>query len=331
MRWGIIGAGTIVTQFLQDTKQLADVQIVAIYSRTAAKSKQLATEYGIEKVCETIEELLGDPSVEHMYIGVPNHLHAQYVHACIAAKKNVLCEKPLAINRGQAERMIAAAAENGVLLMEGMWTRFFPLMKRLRAGLADGSFGTLRAASISLGYNALYAGEQSTWRFDLKSGFGALMDMGVYGVHFALDLCGAQAMPEIRSMAQVVGGLDYYNSFILRFGEQLISVTSSITNDTDLTATLYTDKGELTIGAPWWYPTEMTFKPFGGEAEKLEFPRAADGLQYEVQDFEQCVREGARDCPLSSHQNTLRAFDIMDELRRQWGVHYPQDGDPPAS
>lgn len=325
MRWGIIGAGTIVTQFVNDTKQLEDVKIAAIYSRTLEKTKAFAEKHGIEKVCATIEELLEDPSIDNVYIGVPNYLHLDYILRCVAAKKNVLCEKPIGINRKQVEQMLAAAKDNGVLLMEGMWTRFFPLMKTLRQWLGDGTLGELRAADISLGYNAIHAGEQATWRFDPKSGFGALMDMGVYGVHFALDLLGIEEMPKVQGVATVVNGLDYFNSYILQARDKIVSVTSSIVNDTDLTAKIYTDKGELVIGAPWWYPTKMTFSRIGGGTESFEFTRQADGLQYEVIDFEQCVREGKLECDLSSHANTRMAIDIMDELRRQWGVRYPQD------
>lgn len=325
MRWGVIGAGTIVTQFLNDTKQLEDVQIAAVYSRSPEKTKAFAEKYGIEKACASVDEMLQDTSIDNIYIGIPNNLHLEYILRCAAAKKNILCEKPIGINRKQVDQMLEAAKANGVLLMEGMWTRFFPLMKVLRQWLTDGTLGRLRAADISLGYNAIYAGEQATWRFKPESGFGALMDMGVYGVHFALDLLGDEETPKVQGVATVINGLDYFNSYTLQAGDKIVSVSSSIVNDTDLTAKIYTDKGELVIGAPWWYPKEMTFSRIGGGVEKFEFSRQADGLQYEVIDFEECVREKQLECRLSSHENTRRAIDIMDELRRQWGVRYPQD------
>ncbi|MCQ5130475.1 Gfo/Idh/MocA family oxidoreductase [Butyricicoccus faecihominis] len=325
MRWGIIGSGTIVTQFVNDTRQLNDTELAALYSRSAEKAARFAAQHGIGKAYASLQEMLADSTIENIYIGVPNNLHLDYVLQCVAAGKNVLCEKPMGINQTQVQTMLQAAKQNHVLLMEGMWTRFFPVMHTLRGWFADGTLGNLRAANISLGYNAIAAGETATWRFDLKSGFGALMDMGVYGVHFALDLCGGAAPTTIQGAAHIANGLDYYNSYLLNFGGKLISASSSIVNDTDLTAKIYTDKGEVEIGAPWWYPTDISLSLISGEKRTIRFPREADGLHYEVQVFEQCAQRGLTECPLSSHKNSLQAIAIMDELRKQWHVRYPQD------
>lgn len=325
MRWGIIGTGTIATQFMGDIRQYREAKAVAVYSRSYEKTRKFAETWGIEKDCASLDELLADPGVENVYIATPNNLHKEYILRCAAAKKNILCEKPMGINRGEVETMLAAAREHGVLLMEGMWTRFFPVMGTLRRWLRDGSIGKVRAAEISLGYNAIKAGETATWRFDLKSGFGALMDMGVYGVHFALDLCPGEAPSEVYGAASVVDGIDHHNSFTLNFGGKIVTVVSSIVNDTDLAARIYTDQAEITVAAPWWYSKELTVSMMNGEKAVFSAPRDGEGLQYEVRAFEECAMARGTECPLSSHANSIAAIDIMDRLRKSWGVNYPQD------
>lgn len=327
MRWGLVGSGTIVTQFVEDLQIRPESEIVAVYSRSVEKAKIFAQKYDIGTVHKTLEDLLDDDNIDCVYIGVPNYLHKDYVIKSVEAGKHVLCEKPMGINKSQVKAMIDAAEKNRVLLMEGMWTRFFPIMETLREWFANGTLGELRAADISLGYNAILNNEEQTWRFDSKNGFGALMDMGVYCVHFALDLNEGKMPDDLYGVAKIVNGIDYYNSFTMNFGDKIITATSSIVNDTSLLANVYTDKGEICIFGPWWYPTKVEIKLMDGKNFSLNVPRQREGLHYEVAAFEKCVQDGITDCPNSSHENSISAISIMDTLRKKWGVRYPQDSE----
>jgi len=325
MRWGVIGSGIIALQFVTDVAVSKEIEVLGVFSRSFEKTEAFAKEHGIERAYKSLDDMLNDPEIEAVYVAVPNSLHRETVIQAAKAKKHILCEKPLGINLREASEMFEAAEENGVVLMEGMWTRFFPVMCDLRQKMADGHFGELYQADISLGYNAIFAGEETTWRFDPKNGFGALMDMGVYAVHLALDITGEKEPDEVYSMATVKNGIDYYNNFIMRFGTILIHGTSSICNDTDPTARLYFEKGEVEIFGNWWHSRSYTFKPSGGEADEFCFEREAEGLHYEAEAFQNYVKSGNGDCTLSSKHNSLLAIRIIEEMRKSWGVTYPQD------
>ena len=325
MRWGIVGTGVIALQFVADMAATDEVEIAGVYSRSHEKTVAFAKEHGIKKAYGSLDEMLADSEIEIVYIALPNNLHREAVIKAANAGKHILCEKPLGINTAEAREMFEAASQNDVVLMEGMWTRFFPLMCDLREKIARGEFGELYQAELSLGYNAIFAGEEASWRFNPESGFGALTDMGVYPVHFALDLTGGKMPDELYGIATVKNGIDYYNSFTMRFGTVLVSCVSSICNDTDVTARLYFEKGELVIAGNWWHPRSYTFRPSGEEAVEYRFDRTAEGLHYEAEAFQNYVKSGDAACALCSRQNTLTALTIMDKLRKDWGVIYPQD------
>lgn len=190
MRWGILGPGKISRSFLTGLAGSATETAVAVGSRDLGRAKAVADEFGVPRAHGSYEELLADDTVEAVYIGLPNALHAQWSVAAAAAGKHVLCEKPLGATAAEAEEMFGAAREHGVWLMEAFMYRFHPRTLALQALVAAGEIGEVRLVRGSFGFTIT---DTANVRLSADLAGGALMDVGCYPVNAARMLAGRPA------------------------------------------------------------------------------------------------------------------------------------------
>ncbi|MFN2371737.1 MAG: Gfo/Idh/MocA family protein, partial [Candidatus Krumholzibacteriia bacterium] len=156
IRWGILGPGRISRTFAQGLREAAGAQLVAVGSRDHVRATAFAAEFGAANAHGSYEELAADPDVDAVYIGTPHAFHCDHALLCLRHGKHVLCEKSLALNAAQVERMIAAAREAGLVLMEAMWTRFLPAVIRARDLALDGTIGEVRFVVADFGFAAAF-------------------------------------------------------------------------------------------------------------------------------------------------------------------------------
>ena len=187
MRWGILGPGKISRSFLVGLAGSLTEHAVAVGSRSAERAQAVATEFGIARAHGSYEQLLADDTVQAVYIGLPNGLHAEWSTAAARAGKHVLCEKPLGRDAAEAEAMFAAAREAGVELMEAFMYRFHPRTLHLAELVAAGDIGTPTLVRASFGFPLADA---SNVRLSADLAGGALMDVGCYPVNAARMLAG---------------------------------------------------------------------------------------------------------------------------------------------
>lgn len=180
VRWGIMSvSGHYALRVHTPLSGLAEAKIVAIASRGADKAKEAALRFGIGRSYGSYAELLADREVEAVYIPLPNNLHAEWASAALDAGKHVLCEKPLAMDRKEAEAMAAKARQKGLLLMEAFMYRFHPQWRRAREIIAAGELGRIRAIHAWFSYNNP---DPANIRNKTETGGGALYDIGCYAV-----------------------------------------------------------------------------------------------------------------------------------------------------
>jgi xylose dehydrogenase (NAD/NADP) len=185
LRWGVLGAAWIADRaVIPALKAAKGCRLVAIASRDPQRAADMALRHGIERVHPGYDELVSDPEIEAVYLPLANHLHLPWTLRALAAGKHVLCEKPLALNSAEGERMAAAAQEGGLLLMEAAMYRFHPRMRELVASL-DGV--PIRHLYASFGFTA---GEAGNYRLQPDLGGGALLDVGFYVADVARWLLG---------------------------------------------------------------------------------------------------------------------------------------------
>ncbi len=169
IRWGILGTGNIAHHFANGLKAVPDADLVAVGSRAQDTADAFGDEFNVPRRYGSYGDLVNDPEVDVIYVSTPHQDHRASTLLCLEAGKHVLCEKPFAINVGEARDMVESARAKGLFLMEAMWTRFRPTMVKVRELIASDAIGEPRFLSANIGWKAelrstLPSLQPGTWR-----------------------------------------------------------------------------------------------------------------------------------------------------------------------
>jgi len=300
LRWGILSTANIADEkVIPGIRRAARCEVAAIGSRNEARGRAVAGRHGIPRVHGSYEALLADPDVDAVYIPLPNHLHAEWTLAAARAGKHVLCEKPLAMNAADAERMIEGCRAEGVTLMEAFMYRLHPSWVAVRELVEAGRIGRLTAVSSWFSY---YNDDPANIRNIRAYGGGALFDIGCYPVNLSRMLLGGE--PE-RVAATVirdpVSGVDILTAGILEFPTGVATFTSTIRAEDDQRVDIYGTEGRIRIPIPFNIPPDRPTEvhviaggdpPVAPATETLTLA-PADPYTVEAERFAAAVLDGA--------------------------------------
>ena len=180
LRFGIIGFGAFAERaVLPAMRALPNVEVVALQKRSLPEAEARARTHGVRLAFARADELAAHPDVDAVFIVSANAAHCPETLAVARAGKHVLVEKPMALNVGEAEQMIAACRQHGVRLMVGHLVRFSPLVQRVRQILAAGELGTVTYARADFAYDGRMS--HRAWLHDpVVAGGGPVVDVGVH-------------------------------------------------------------------------------------------------------------------------------------------------------
>ena len=321
VRWGILGAGSIAGRFSEALAALPEAETLAVGSRSQDSADRFAEAHGFSRAYPSYEELAADPDVDVVYVATPHPFHAENVELCLRAGKAVLCEKPFTVNAAEARRLVGLARERGLFLMEGMWTRFFPLMRRLRRMLSEGALGEPRMLTVDFGFRAEL--DPASRLFDPKLGGGAMLDLGVYCVSLASMVLGAPLRGAGFPHLGETGVDEQFAAVLEHGGGRLSALTAGTRTATPQEATVMGTVGSVRVHSPWWRPEAMTItKPGEGDGVIEEFPEG-DGFGYEAAEVMRCLASGERESQIMPLDETVSVLETMDGLRKSWGLRYP--------
>ena len=200
LHFGILGAAHIVPNALiKPAQQLVEVAIDAIAARDQARARAFAITHGIPSVMGSYDEVVRTSDIDAIYIPLPNSLHCEWAIRALRAGKHVLCEKPLAANEREAERMAQVAQETGLVLAEALHYRYHPLASRVYQLLHDGTIGRIAELECHFSVPSL----PTNIRFDWDLAGGVTMDLGCYLLHMIHYFSGCR--PRVRKAAALVG------------------------------------------------------------------------------------------------------------------------------
>ncbi len=187
---GIRGAGKIAErQMVSAIAQAPGQRLAAVMKRDRAQAQRFAEQHGVPRFYDTVDGLLADREIDAVYVATPPHLHAEQTIQAATAGKPVLCEKPLALNSGQAQAMIDACRANGVQLMVCYYQRYNTRHQQIKQLLAAGAIGQVTAARLN--FSDYFPPTPGYWHHDPSiSGGGPLMDLGVHCIDLLRYLCG---------------------------------------------------------------------------------------------------------------------------------------------
>lgn len=327
LRWGIVSAGNISSDFV-NAVQMLDSQkhvVVAVAARSVNSAKKFAEKFGIKKAYGDYDALSKDPEIDVVYIGAVNITHLAIGKAMLAAGKPVLCEKPLCMNLRDTETLLSAAKKENQFFMEAMWSRCNPVYRELRSRLDKGEIGEVTHVTVTFG--VIIAEVNRVYRKEI--GGGCLLDYGIYVINLILVAMNDEMPLEIQAMGtrndegletEVTCTMKFSNN---RYGTFVLSSISELPNEGYVTGT----KGTFKLESPFWSTTSLsgpsgTFNcPLDATTRVFNYPNS-QMLKFEAEEVAQCLKEGRKESALVPHELSLKYAKLLQEVAAKAGVNY---------
>lgn len=320
MKFAILAAGHIAHSMARAVSGIEKAERYAVASRNCEKAKEFAAQWGFEKAYGSYEEMLEDPQVELVYVASPHSHHYQHAKMCLEYGKNVLVEKAFTVNAAQAEELIQIAKEKKLLLAEAMWTRYMPSRFMIDELLDSGVIGEVISLTANLGYEL--SGKERLQEPALAG--GALLDLGVYPINFALMVFKG-AVKNVNTTAVLSPkGVDWQNSMTLTFeGGKMAVLHSNMLARTDRLGVIYGSKGFIEVQNINNCEEIRIFDVNGMLVSRIPVPEQINGYEYEVLSCIKALEEGRIECEEMPHSETLRVMELLDGIRKEWGMQFP--------
>lgn len=320
MKIGIIGAGGIAHKMADTIAQVKNMEICAIASRSAERGKEFAQKYKIPRYYHGYEGLVHEPDLDLVYIATPHSCHYEQVKMCLEAGKNVLCEKAFMLNKQQADEVIELSEKRHLFLSEAMWTRFMPSRQLLHDILESGEIGT----AVSLTANLGYAVDQKERMRRLELGGGALLDLGVYPINFALMNFG-ELYESVSSEAIITPeGVDRCDSITLKWKDGKMAVLhANMSASTDRRGIIYGEKGYIVVDN---INNCQNITVYNLQRQKIGVYQAEEqitGYEYELEACKRAIENGQIECKEMPHTVTSEIMGLLDRIRGIWGMKFP--------
>jgi predicted dehydrogenase len=294
--------------------------LYAVAARDAERSAAFAARFGASHSYGDYRSLIEDPEVDMVYVATTHPFHREQALMAIGAGKHVLIEKPLALNAASAREVLSAARDKGVFAMEAVWMRANPLILKAHEIVTRGVIGDVVAVQADFSIDVPF--DPTHRLYDLANGGGALLDLGIYPIHFALLFLGR---PDLQ---QVLGTLSPTGSdavAAVQWGYRSGAVAQlrcATTAWAPGRATLVGTTGSMSV-EPWFVnPRRLVVTTAEGESIV-----EGDGTAYgpQIEEVERCVRGGLLESPLVPHADTVGVLELIDRARADLGVRYPAE------
>ena len=324
MRIGIIGAGHIAGKVSDTLRQMPEVRCHAVAARDLWRAEAFAGEHGFARAYGSYEELVSDPDVDLVYVATPHSHHFPHVKLALEHGKAVICEKSFMMNAREAEEVTILARQKGLLLAEAIWTRYMPFSKTIREVVGSGVIGTPRMLSANLGYAV-------DWKERLvkpELGGGALLDLGVYCLNFALMNFGSDIAQVTSTCVKGPSGVDMQETIALVYADgRIADLHATAWCATDRRGVISGDKGCLIVDNINNPRSAYAVDRYGSVLGRWEAPPAISGFEYEFLACKDALEKGLCEPADMPHGETLKVMRLMDGLRAEWGVRFPGDPD----
>ncbi len=278
-RIGIIGTGRIAERFIPEAKLVSGVSTQGVYNPHTESAARFANQWEISAY-ENIEDFYG--AVDVVYIASPHETHYGYIKDALEHGKHVLCEKPMVLEKAQAEELFGYARERKLVLFEGIKTAYCPGFHKLLGFASSGTVGTIR--NVEACFTKLERPDTREMT-NLVYG-GSFIELGSYVMLPILKLFGKE-FEEVRfDTIKGDNGLDIFTKASFRFPTGIATATCGLGVKSEGRLLISGTKGYIVAEAPWWKTTyfEAHYEN-PGEVEKYSERFLGDGLRYEISDF----------------------------------------------
>lgn len=282
LRWGILSTATIAREKVIpaiNASQFGEVKAIA--SRDLSRARRVAGELGVPKSYGAYKDLLSDRDIDAVYIPLPNHLHVPWAVRALQAGKHVLCEKPIALDTAECEKLIEAAARHPKQkIMEAFMYRFHPQWIRARELVHEGRIGQLRTIHT---FFSFFDDDPKSIVNQRDSGGGALMDIGCYGISLARFIYDAEPQRVLGCMEyDPATRVDRLTSAVMEFFQGTATFTCAIQLADHQRVNIFGTNGRIEIEIPFNAPSDRPCRIW------LETMLESGDMQLEEIQFDVC-------------------------------------------
>ena len=320
MKVGIIGCGRIARTMADTINNTKGFELYAVAARDIERANAFKEEFNASVSYGSYEELVSDDNVELVYVATPHSHHKDHMLLCLNHNKPILCEKAFTVNEAEAKEVLDLAKEKGLFVGEAIWTRYMPSRKLIDKIIDEGKIGKVTSVTANLGYQI----SDKERIIDPKLGGGALLDIGIYPLNFALmarNNVNVKALTGVCTKAET--GVDLQDSMVICFEDGSIA---TIFADAEITSDrrgyIYGTKGYIeveNINNPEVIRVfDDSRKPFMNS--EIIIKNDYNGYEYELIEAKKCIEEGKLESEMMSHKETLRVMRFMDAFRASWGI-----------
>ncbi len=320
IRWGIVGPGHIAHSFVKDLKLVTGGELMAVASRSLERAQEFATEYGAPHSFGSYEELFASDLVDVLYIATPHTSHANLSIKAMDQGKHVLCEKPMGVNSGEVERMIEAAERNKVFLMEALWSRFNPAIRKVKQLIENGEIGNIGYLRADFAFYGLDRDEKGRVLNPDLAG-GSLLDIGIYPIFLAYLILGKPKSIKATSIFYKTGA-ETQTSMIFEYANAQAVLYSGLGSNSEMRAEIAGSKGSVFLHPRWHNAQGYSFEK-DGEVTGFQLPTNGKGYTHEIEEVHTCLRTGKSQSDLWSYQNSIDLIYLLDSVRKETGIVFP--------
>ncbi len=322
MNIAILGAGSIAGVMATTLQPLKDVTCYAVAARDRDRAQVFADKYGFMKAYGSYKDMLEDPDVELVYIATPHSHHYEHIRMCLSHGKHVLCEKAFTANAKQAEEVMRLAESKGLLLTEAIWTRYMPMVEKIREVVNSGIIGRPTTLAANLGYPLEHVERM------VKPSLcgGALLDLGVYVLNFASMIFGDDIDSIAANCVRYHSGVDAQETIMLSYRDgRMATLYATMLAQTDRRGIISGTNGYIEVDNINNFEAMRVYNLERRIVAEYAAPTQVTGYEYEVLSAMRAIREGQIECPEMTHAQTLFMMQLMDNIRAAWNYKFPYE------
>lgn len=319
--WAVIGCGSIANEMAQ-ALQKHGRRFYSVANRTYEKATEFSKKYNIEKVYSSTDEVFFDDNVDIIYIATPHNTHYKYMKKALENNKHILVEKSITLNSRELNEMISLATQKNLYIGEAMTIWHMPIYKELSKIIKSDELGKVQLITANFGSFKEY--NLNNRFFNMNLAGGALLDIGVYALSAVRMFLKKNPDEIVSQWKPSPTGSDEMATILLKntFG-QMATVALSIHSKQPKKTVVSCEKGYIEIEDYPRAEKALIFDAQTGKTKEISLGKTCDALYYEFLDMEEAVM--SNNPSLLYLQNSCDVMEIMTQLRKEWGLKYPDE------
>lgn len=312
-RIGIIGTGRIAGRFMKEARLVSGVSMQGVYNPHTESAAKFADKWEIDAYSD-MEIFFA--AVDVVYIASPHETHYEYIKAALGHGKHVICEKPMVLQKAQAEELFGDAKERGLVLLEGIKTAYCPGFTKLLGIACSGIIGSIHNVE------ACFTKLEDTKARELTDPIygGSFTELGSYCILPILKLFGKDYERLQFDTIRGENGLDLFTKVSMRYPAGIATATCGLGVKSEGRLLIAGTKGYIVAEAPWWKTTYFEVHYEDPErVDKYSEGFLGDGLRYEISDFLSMLRGGSDNVFKLTRGESAALAGIMEEFLKAEG------------